>query len=102
MAIHTQKTDAVSSREHPPTPRSDGVVGTIGAFFAAAGRAFARLFGRTRAKSKPATAVPVIHEEVTLTPEGAAVWQDAMDPNMPVGKPVHHQRRRLPSGDATP
>ena len=37
---------------------------------------------------------------VTLTPEGAQVWEKAMDPNLPTGKPLHHVRRRLADGDA--
>lgn len=60
----------------------------------AAGR---KLFAGARARRKD---IPVVHQEVTLTPEGAAAWKQAMDPNSPVGKPVHH-RRRLPAGDGT-
>jgi hypothetical protein len=44
--------------------------------------------------------IPVIHEDVVLTPEGAKVWQEVADPDSPVGKPVGHRRRRLTDGDA--
>lgn len=36
------------------------------------------------------------HEEVILTPEGAAVFAAGMDPLSPVAKPVAHVRRLLP------
>jgi hypothetical protein len=55
------------------------------------------LFRYSKGKSK---AVRVIHEEVVLTPEGAEVWQQAMDPKSAVGKPTS-SRRRLREGDAT-
>jgi hypothetical protein len=102
MAIDTQKSEAASAQDHPPVSRSRGVFGAVSAFFITVGRFIWNLFGRTRVKSKMAPAAPVVHEEVTLTPEGAEVWQQVMDPNMPIGKPTHHQRRRLPSEDATP
>jgi hypothetical protein len=45
--------------------------------------------------------VPVWRLDITLTPEGAKVWQQVSDPESPVGKPTHH-RRRLTDGDPTP
>jgi hypothetical protein len=44
-------------------------------------------------------AVPIVHEEVVLSEEGAKVWEEVSNPASPVGKPVHHCRRRLPDGD---
>ena len=54
-------------------------------------------FGRNKTRD-----VPVIHEDVTLTPEGAEVWKQLVDPKSPVGKPSQHRRRRMVNGDATP
>jgi hypothetical protein len=71
------------------------------AYFAGVALALWRRLTASRAKSKAVPAVPVIHETVTLTPEGAEVWKQAMDPNSPVGKP-QHQRRRLVNGDMKP
>jgi hypothetical protein len=46
-------------------------------------------------------AIPVIHENVTLTPEGAEIWNQVVeDRDSPIGNPIHHRRRRLPEGDA--
>jgi hypothetical protein len=59
--------------------------------------AVARLFIWTRKRP-----VPVVHEPVRLSPEGAKVWEQVADPNSPVGKPVHHRRRRMADGDAAP
>ncbi len=99
MAIDTQHTNADAAQDSPPSPRSRGRCRAIGTFFAAAARIFWSLLGRAGAKSKTAPNVPVVHDEVTLTPEGAEIWQQAMDPKVPFGKPANHQRRRLPSGD---
>jgi hypothetical protein len=65
------------------------VVGAVMGFF--------RLF-TFKAKSR---SVPVIHEEVVLSPDGVKVWQQAAEPTSSVGKPVQHRRRRLTDGDAT-
>ena len=54
-----------------------------------------KIFTRPQAKSRP---VPVIHEEVRLTPEGVKVWEQVMDPASSVGKPTRHRRRRLANG----
>ena len=51
-------------------------------------------------RRKAKRAVPVVHEDVVLTQEGAAMVKQAMDPTSSVGKPVHHCRRRIEDGDA--
>src|SRR4051812_11597966 len=93
--IRNKPTMGAQKQADPP---SRGVC----AFLAGAVGALWRLVTGTRTKSKAAMASPVIHEEVTLTPEGAEVWNQVMDPQSPVGKPTQHQRRRLVNGDATP
>lgn len=64
----------------------------IASFFAGLALALFRIAKRRRA--------PVIHEGVTLTPEGAQVVTKAMDPKCPVGKPVNHRPSRVKDGDA--
>jgi hypothetical protein len=61
----------------------------------------ATLFGRLCASfvRRKTAAVPTVHEEVVLSEEGAKVWEEVSNPDSPVGKPIHHCRRRLPDGD---
>jgi hypothetical protein len=44
--------------------------------------------------------VPVVHQDVMLTKEGAEVWEQIADPQSSVGKPIRHRRRRVADGDA--
>jgi hypothetical protein len=73
-----------------PTP----VLGSQGGA-AAPGSAIRSFFARllcllTWRRRRP---VPLIHQEVVLTPEGARVWEQVADPESPVGKPTHRSRR---------
>jgi hypothetical protein len=45
-------------------------------------------------KAKPGD-IPVVHDNVTLSADGAKVWQQVADPASPVGKPVQHRRRPI-------
>ena len=97
MAIDTHNLTGTGAAEPQPTPRRVGLWAAAHALLASLAGAIGRLFPFRRAKSR---AVPVVHDDVTLTPEGAAVWEQAMDPTSPSGKPTQHHRRRLSSGDA--
>jgi hypothetical protein len=51
---------------------------------------------RTRANwAAPSRRVPIVHESVTLSPEGVMVWEDAMNPESPTAKPVGFVPRRI-------
>jgi hypothetical protein len=43
--------------------------------------------------------VPVIHEKVVLSEEGAKIWEEVSNPASPVGKVVGHRRSRVADGD---
>jgi hypothetical protein len=77
MAIDTHNTPEASRQNHQPAPTSGGR-GGVRAFFAGLARALGRLFNRSQPETKPTLAVPVVHQEVTLTPEGVEVWNQAM------------------------
>jgi hypothetical protein len=36
---------------------------------------------------------PVVHQDVTLTPEGEKIWNEVANPNSEVGKPVGFKHR---------
>jgi hypothetical protein len=65
------------------------------AFFGRVAAAVGNRFG-FRTNDRP---VPVFHEDVVLTEEGAKLWEEITQPNSPVGKPVH-RRWRLPGEGA--
>jgi len=75
-----------------PSSRASG---RIFAMLATCCRSIARLFTWT----KKGRAVPVIHEEVTLSEKGAELWkQIEADPNSKIGRPIGHKRHRIESG----
>jgi hypothetical protein len=70
--------------------------GWIFRMFAICCRPIGRVFSRTQKRRT----IPVIHEQVTLSPEGAEIWKQVEDdPSSTVGRPIGHQRRRIECGD---
>jgi hypothetical protein len=101
MAMNVPNLPENREAEHKPTGTRRRAWGCVALCSCCAGLAaiFGRMFFLSRAKFRK---VPIIHESVSLTPEGAEVWQKAMDSESPVGKPVAHHRRRLANGDVSP
>jgi hypothetical protein len=77
--------------------RATGIIGVL----RTCASGIATLLGKLCASfvRRKTAAVPIVHEEVVLSEEGAKVWEEISNPDSPVGKPVHHCRRRLPDGD---
>jgi len=93
--LHPTPTPASAAAQQGAAPASQGTGSGARRFLARLWAALGKVFP-FRAKTRR---VPVVHEDVVLTPEGAKLWEQVTDPNSPVGKPTH-RRRRLPEGDA--